>query len=138
MATKAYRLFQLMKEGQVFDLNQRKEIRSSVKIDESLAELFNKNASDSGKLYVVNEEETERLFGDKKPKEIIPVVSPVTTETEEQKAQKLYDKRKAELLAVGFLFNEADLTFTKGKKVVSATDLPGIKPMQFGKLLKTK
>jgi len=135
MATKVYRLFQLMKEGQVFDLNQRREIRSSVKIDESLAELFNKNASDSGKLYVVNEEETERLFGAEKSNNSS---TKVVTETEEQKLQKLYDKRKSELMAVGFMFNETDLTFTKGKKVVSATELPGIKPMQFGKLLKTK
>jgi hypothetical protein len=137
MATKVYRLFQLMKEGQVFDLNQRKEIRSSVKIDESLAELFNENATDSGKLYVVNEEETERLFGVKTPVEKQPDNSSggLVNETPEQ---KLYDKRKAELIAAGFIFNESDLTFTKGKKVVSASDLPGIKPMQYGKLLKTK
>lgn len=139
MADKVYRLFQLMRNGNVFDLNQRKEIRSSVKISESLAEMFNSNALDSGKLYVINEEETERLFG--KPKKVVEEVKkkdedPPANKTFIPTDQQKYDKRKSKMIEAGFVFDSEQTTFTKGNDVITGAELLALNNVKYGKLLK--
>jgi len=136
MSTKVYRLYQLGREGNSFNLEQRKEIRSSVKIDETLAEIYNDNAIDSGKLYVINEEETERLFGKPKPKVSTPVIPAVTESVTETPEQLKYNVRKDKMIAAGFVFNETDNVFERGKVIIKAEALLDMPPAKYGKLLK--
>jgi hypothetical protein len=162
MATKAYKLFQLGREGNSFNLEQRKEIRSSVKIDESLAAIYNANSKDSGKLYVENEEETERLFGKPKSKIITPVIPEVTDSIskefiEDVKAsnavkviednqptpeQLKYYTRRDKMFAAGFVLRSqadggTDMVFVKNNKSILASELLALAPAKFGKLLKS-
>lgn len=130
MAVKAYKVMQLLRgaNGGAFDKNHQSFTGRVSKIDESLAETYNSNSLESGKLYVEDPEITARIFLRPEKK--------IETPKSETPEQKKYDLRKEKLITAGFTFDEDEKTFTKGESTIEASQLVDMAPVTFGKLLK--
>lgn len=156
---KAYKVMQLLRgaNGQQFDLEHQTFTGKISKIDETLAETYNSNCLDSGKLYVEDPEITKTIFTSRQKKEITNLNPPPSgsgktqeqidaekkaekerkKKEEEKKSQAQYDKRKAKMIEAGFVFNPEPPTFTKGKKTITALELSEMTNLKYGKLLKS-
>lgn len=128
MAIKAYKVMQLLRgaNGGAFDRDHQTFTGRVSKIDESLAETYNSNSIESGKLYVEDPELTAKIFLRPEKK----------AEQPESPEQKKYNGRKEKLIDAGFTFDDEKRTFTKGESVIEASELVDIAPVTFGKLLK--